>query len=298
MNDVIGRVLECADGVALIEKRDGSLVLIDLPDIVTAKVVSLVPKRSRRASSVTVDDLTRICSRGWPAPISQPLGEWEMRAASGFTGRANSAAIHGQPGCSAGDAIAAMESFYAAHDLPVRAQTVVGSFWESVLVERGWAPLPEMLPSAVVQVAQLDPESPASTNTQGVRTTLSPHVTGAWLSRYRRAEDPLDSGVIRAVLEGPRQVAFASIDDLAIGRIVVTGEWAGISCVEVAPDKRRQGLARDVVDACLRWAAGRGADKAYLQVERENAAAAALYASYGFIEHHEYRYLSPPAERG
>jgi ribosomal protein S18 acetylase RimI-like enzyme len=113
-----------------------------------------------------------------------------------------------------------------------------------------------------------------------------------WLRLYPRAEDPV---VARAVLEGPRTVGFVSIGApaVAIGRVVVTGEWAGVSAVEVVPERRREGLARRVVDTALAWATAHDADKAYLQTMRDNAAALALYAPYGFVDHHEYRYLEP-----
>ena len=77
------------------------------------------------------------------------------------------------------------------------------------------------------------------------------------------------------MLEGPRTVGFVSIGDpaVAIGRVVVTGEWAGVAAVEVVPERRREGLARRIVDTALAWATERGADKAYLQTMRDNTAA-------------------------
>ena len=96
-------------------------------------------------------------------------------------------------------------------------------------------------------------------------------------------------------------VGFLSIADpaingpvIAIGRVVVTGEWAGLAGVEVAPDRRRQGLARQIVESSIAWARQHGADKAYLQTKTDNQAALALYEPYGFRTHHEYAYLVPP----
>jgi GNAT superfamily N-acetyltransferase len=66
-----------------------------------------------------------------------------------------------------------------------------------------------------------------------------------------------------------------------------------VAAVEVVPERRREGLARRIVNTTLAWATERGADKAYLQTMRDNAAALALYAPYGFVDHHEYRYLEP-----
>lgn len=38
-----------------------------------------------------VEDLERAAALHWQAPETEPLGEWRLRAAAGFTGRANSA---------------------------------------------------------------------------------------------------------------------------------------------------------------------------------------------------------------
>ena len=63
--------------------------------------------------------------------------------------------------------------------------------------------------------------------------------------------------------------------------------------MEVQPGRRREGLARRVVNALLAWGAERGARSAYLQTTPDNPAALALYAPYGFVTHHRYRYWHP-----
>ena len=162
---------------------------------------------------------------------------------------------------------------------------VVGSVHEPAFLDAGWTPGTGARPGAIVQVADLreafEPDPDAR---------LTSTADEAWLRLYPRAEDP---EVARAVLEGPRTVGFVSIGDptVAIGRVVVTGEWAGVAAVEVVPERRREGLARRIVDTALAWATERGADKAYLQTMRDNTAALALYEPYGFVDHHEYRYL-------
>ena len=45
-----------------------------------------------------VEDLERAAALHWQAPETEPLGEWRLRAAAGFTGRANSALPLGDPG--------------------------------------------------------------------------------------------------------------------------------------------------------------------------------------------------------
>ena len=287
MTDVVGRLVEVTEDEACIERRDGALARVPLADVVTWKIVPDRPRRTRPASSFRPDELSRITSRGWPAIVSQPLGEWELRASGGFTGRANSVAVHGEPGMPFEHALAAVIEFYASHDARPMAQVVVGSVHERAFLDAGWGPTIGARPGAIVQVADLGGEHQADAEAR-----VTPTADESWLRLYPRAEDPVAA---RAVLEGPRTVGFLAIGDpaVAIGRVVVTGEWAGVAAVEVVPERRREGLARRIVTTSLAWASEHGADKAYLQTMRDNTAAIALYAPYGFVDHHEYRYLEP-----
>lgn len=290
MTDVIGRLIELTEDEAFIERRDGSLARVSLADIVTWKVVPDRPRRARPASSFSADELTRITSRGWPAIESEALGEWELRTSGGFTGRANSVAVRGDPGLPFEDALAAVRAFYAKHERPALVQVVMGSPEDARFRASGWVPMPGYRGGAIVQVADLAPEHRID-----AEASIAPTADDDWLSLYGRVEDP---AAARAVLQGPSQVGFVALGDplVAIGRVVVTGEWAGVAAVEVRPERRRQGLARRVVSTALAWAVEHGADKAYLQTMRDNTAALALYAPFGFVDHHEYRYLQPGYE--
>ncbi|MFY0407859.1 GNAT family N-acetyltransferase [Solicola sp. PLA-1-18] len=297
LTDVVGRVLRVTQTSADVERRDGQVVAVVLGDVVGVRVVPDAPRRTRDPLTTSADDLTRVATRGWPPLESEPLGDWLLRAAGGFTGRANSVAVHGDPGTGASDALARVQAYYAARDLPARAQVVVGSGWERTFEAAGWAPLPDANPGAVVQVAVLA-EALAACGEARRGVVVDEHLTDDWAAAYHRAAGA-DGDVVRAVLTGPPTTGFVSVRDdagalQAVGRVVVTGEWAGLSAVEVSPALRRGGLGRAVVEASLRWASDRGADKAYLQTMRPNTAAIALYAGYGFVDHHDYRYLSPP----
>ncbi|MGI9086065.1 MAG: GNAT family N-acetyltransferase [Aeromicrobium sp.] len=287
MTDVVGRLTELTEETACIERRDGSLVRVPLADVVTWKVVPDRPVRSRRALTFDADELTRIMSRGWPAVVSEPLGEWELRSSGGFTGRANSVAVHGDPGLPFDDALTAVEEFYATHRSTPTAQVAIGSAHEQAFLEAGWTPGAMARPGALVQVADLARDQQADPEAR-----IAPRADDAWLSLYPRAEDP---ALARAVLEGPPTVGFVAIGDpvVAIGRVVVTGEWVGVAAVEVVPDRRREGLGLRIVRTALAWAVESGADKAHLQTMRDNTASLALYAPFGFVDHHEYRYLQP-----
>lgn len=286
-SDVIGRLLADDGETLLLERRDGSTVQVPRAAVIASRVVADRPARARRALAADAQELTRITSRGWPAVESASLGEWELRASAGFTGRANSVAVHGDPGTTTAAALAQVEAFYAARGLAPQAQVIVDSRWEAVFAEHGWIPSSGYRGGAVVQVADVRTAPP-----RDERVLLSDRADDAWLALYPRVEDV---AAARTVLEGPRTVAFARIGDpvVAIARGVVTGEWAGLAAVEVEPGHRRQGLGDALVRTLLAWAHDRGATRAYLQTMPENEAALRLYAPYGFATHHAYRYLVP-----
>lgn len=287
MTDVIGHVRAVDGSSVTIELRDGQSRVVALGSIVTWKPVPPRPVRRRRATAIDPEELTRITSRGWPASTSAPLGDWELRAAGRFTGRANSVAAVGSPGVPFDEAEARVRAFYAERGLPALAQVVVGSSHERHFAALGWAPKEGYRGGALVQVADLAASYPADPAAR-----ISPTADDEWLAGYGRVDDV---AAARAVMEGPAAVGFVSIGSptVAIGRVVVTGEWAGLSAVEVRPDSRRQGLARRIVETSLAWAVEHGADKAYLQTMRGNEAALALYEPYGFVDHHDYIYLEP-----
>ena len=291
--DVVGRVVEAGPRGVTVERRDGSEVVVAADRVVALKVVPPRPTRSRRALDVGVDELVRVTSRGWPAPDVERLGDWELRAAGSFTGRANSVAVVGEPGLPPAQAVAEVLAFYATRGLPPQAQVVVGSDWEHRFLDAGWVPKAGYRGGAVVQVADLVDAPEADPRVDVVGTA-----SDRWLSRYGRVDD---TAAARAVLEGPRTVGFAELEDggvpaAAVGRVVVTGEWAGVAAVETLPDHRRRGLADAVVRTCLAWAHERGATRVYLQTMPDNTGALALYAPHGFVTHHEYRYLEPSQE--
>lgn len=285
MTDVIGHVRAVDETSVTIELRDGQSRIVALDTVVTWKPVPARPVRRRRATAIDPEDLTRITSRGWPAVESVPLGDWELRASGRFTGRANSVAAVGSPGVPFDEAEARVRTFYTERGMSPLAQVVLGSAQERDFTDRGWVPKQGYHGGALVQVADLAPSydvDPAA--------RISPRADDDWLASYGRVDD---AAAARAVMEGPSVVGFVAIGSpaVAIGRVAVTGEWAGLSAVEVRPDARRQGLARRIVETSLAWAVERGADKAYLQTMRSNTGALALYAPYGFVDHHDYIYL-------
>ena len=296
MTDVLG-TLESFDEEALtLRREDGDVVTIERALLVTGKPV---PPRASTRLRISPEQLERICELGWRAPVEQPLGDWMLRAAGGFTGRTNSARVGGDPGIDTDAAIDAVAEFYAGHGLPPMVQVVVDTGWQRQFERRGWIPARPDGQDALVQVASVAQALRSRHAAAGASdVALQDTVTDDWMTLYGRAVG-IDPGVVRSVMESGDHVAFARIGDpvVAIGRAVVTGDWMGLQAVEVAPSHRRRGLATRVVDALLDWGASSGALSAYLQTVADNPAALRLYEGYGFVTHHAYRYLRPPAVR-
>jgi len=92
-----------------------------------------------------IEALERAAARHWQAPDTEPLGEWLLRAADGFTGRANSALPLGDPGRPLPEAVTAVAEWYRRRGLRpmiVLPQGAAPDHLENHLNERGWVPRP------------------------------------------------------------------------------------------------------------------------------------------------------------
>jgi ribosomal protein S18 acetylase RimI-like enzyme len=294
LTDTLGTLESWDDATIGVRKADGTLVTIAQADVIAAKPVPPKPDPRPRISH---EALERIASAGWLPPVTRPLGDWLLRAAGGFTGRANSVLVGGEPGMPLVDALEVVESFYADQGLPARAQVVVDSPWERALIRHGWSDDRPLEGGVLVQVASVaaalrsghldDPEPDP--------LTISAAPTTRWIAKYGR-RDETDEATLRALLTSGDRVCFAELGNpvTAIGRASMAHDWVGLFAVAVDPSRRRRGQGSAVVQALLRWAAEHGARSAYLQVAGPNAAALSMYARFGFATHHRYRYLRAP----
>ncbi|WP_436689838.1 MULTISPECIES: GNAT family N-acetyltransferase [unclassified Geodermatophilus] len=244
-------------------------------------------------SPLDVAGLERIAARGWRGTEEAALGDWLLRAGGGFTGRANSVLVVGDPGLPLADAVDAVATWYRDRDLRPCAQLPgrQARAADAALAAAGWDRDEDVL----VLTAPLTPPPDG-----GVPVALAPEPDDAWLAGYHHRGRPLPP-TARAVLTNADDVVFASVrldpgpaPLAAVARGVVTGDWLGVTAVTVAEEHRRRGLATAVMAALQRWAAERGAAWVYLQVTSSNAPARAFYRSAGFIEHHRYHYRYAP----
>jgi GNAT superfamily N-acetyltransferase len=246
---------------------------------------------------ISIPALEAAAAGGWRPAEEAALGGWLLRAAGGFTGRANSALAVGDPGLPLAAAIEKVRAWYQARSLPPMIATAfpLGRPQENgadrFLEERGWSIRPgpatvmTAAPGAIARLAG------------AIRVDMSGQPDDGWLALYHYRGQPLPPIAGRLLMSAPWQ-AFASVrtasQTVAIGRVAVAAEWAGLTAVEVHREHRRRGLATAITAALATAAAARGVTGIYLQVEDGNAAARALYRRAGFADHHGYHYRVAP----
>jgi ribosomal protein S18 acetylase RimI-like enzyme len=294
--DTVGVLTSWDDGVLLITRKDGESVRIPESALVAGKVVPAAPAR-RRGPAASYEELAQVSSRAWRPVESERLGEWELRAASGFTRRANSVLPLGDPGLPLDEALTAVRHWYGERGLPAYIQTATGAEGTQELLcaeleRRGW--VREV--SAELWTGAL---APVADRAEGAGVELSRTADEAWLTRYQRKG--VSEVALKVLGSGP-SVWFATVpgegSPAAIGRCVVDGRWASFAAVEVDPALRRRGLATTVLAALARRALDEGASAAWLQVEQDNTGARGLYTGLGFAAHHAYHHYREPAAPG
>ncbi|MGY2065503.1 GNAT family N-acetyltransferase [Blastococcus sp. SYSU DS0619] len=249
---------------------------------------------SSAVPSVPVADLERLAARTWRGLEEEPYGDWLLRAGGGFTGRANSVLVVGDPPAGLPAAVAEVTSWYADRGLrPCAAVPSSGAAdADAAFAAAGWTRDEDTL----VLTAPAGPWPGAD-----VPVELAEAPDAAWLSGYRSGGAALRASAV-AVLRNADQPRFATVrlapdpaPPAAVARGVLCDGWLVISAVTVDEEYRRRGLATAVMAALAADARARGGHSCLLQVTESNGPALALYARLGFSEHHRYAYRWAPA---
>ncbi|MCX5120547.1 GNAT family N-acetyltransferase [Micromonospora sp. NBC_00362] len=290
-SDALGELVELSETHLTLATAQGPL-RVPVAQVHRAKRVP----PTRRPTAAAVVALERAADEAWPAPTRGRLGDWLLRSAEGWTGRANSALPIGDPDRPLAAAVDAVERWYAELGQPALINTPLplAAPVGAELDARGWGTRPPTL----VQTAPLPlPESTPSTGRAdgwaSAVVELATAPSDEWLAIAAGRKGGLPDAA-RHVLTAVDQVRFAHVyvDNalVAVGRGTVTGQgrWLGLSLIEVLPAARRQGLARRVIHELASWGASGGATHAFLQVEQRNTAAVALYQRLGLVTHHTY----------
>lgn len=256
-------------------------------DIEIAHAAVTAAKRipDRRARSAT-ERLELVAAAGWPPVETGYLGDWQLRASGGWTGRGNSALAVGDPGLPVTAAVDAVVEWYGERGQPplIAVPLPLGRRLQPELDRRGW----QTITPTLVQTAPLA-DLPTD---DGSGVTLLAEPTEEWFAGVggRKGGLPPAARTILTGVPAARYAAGFSPDGsmVATARGTVIDGWLGITVVGVDPGQRRRGWARRLTLALVGWAVTAGAERAFLQVEETNTAARQLYEGLGFRTAHKY----------
>lgn len=236
------------------------------------------------------DGFGGLVHRHWPAHLVEESDGWLLRYAAGVTKRANSVFPAGEP-ADLGAAITAAERFYRDRGLAPAFSLDDGgpgtAELDTELAARGYTIVdPTLIMTRPLDGTWAPPACP-------VRLEDAP--SAEWMRRWWEVDGrggPDDLAVAERILRGVPSV-YARVGDGipdGVGRLTVTGDWAGIYCMAVNSARRREGLGRAIVAALLDAARDAGARDAYLTVVAANMPARALYDGMGFAVSGGYHY--------
>lgn len=233
-----------------------------------------------------VFQIERLTMRAWPALEEEWRDGWLLRAAQGYTGRANSVNPLGKATRPLPEKIAECEQWYAARKLPTKFRLNPFSApdtLEATLAARGY----ERVDDALVMTADLTPPADGK-EVAGESVELS---LADWFAGKRPETVALQGAIIQRIQPTHWLMGWRCDGELvARGLGVVEDGWLGLFNVAVEPAHRRRGFGRALMAAMLRRAIEHGARRAYLQVVVENTAAIGLYTGMGFREAYRYWY--------
>lgn len=231
----------------------------------------------------------------WPGIEVEWDGGWVRRAAGGYTKRANSLQCFDVS--DSGNAEARLDvavAWFTARGLPpvVRSTPLASEALGAALDARGWATIDRSYLYAM----------PLGENEPDPEGRLFELLDPEFLSVQQRLQGYSDANVARmrallAVMAVPATGVVVYRDGEAVATaLMAVGEGIVITG-NVITDKtrRRQGLAGAMMRTGLAWAKRQGATVAALNVQADNAAAKALYASLGYTHQYDYSYRIPGA---
>lgn len=230
----------------------------------------------------TPESLEIVCARAWQPLVEESLGQWRLRWADGFTGRANSALAVGDPGMDVPAALRVVCDFAHDRGIPALVQVIRDSPNERAVAAAGWAEGREH--AAGHEVVVLTGALPDG----GDAEVLDEPTSGWW-----ELTCPSPSEAERHVLTtGKIGYGVAVRDGVTAGAVrgaIVEG-WLHVARLAVRPEFRRRGIASELMGALGAWGTAQGAGRWVLQVAEDNAGALAFYAGLGCTPHHRYRY--------
>lgn len=239
----------------------------------------------------SVAEIEQAGLKAWPAIDSAADGTWVLRAAGGYSKRANS--VQSLDPSDETDIAPRLEQaarWFRDRRLPpiFRVTPLAGAAVVSAL--QSWVALDYSL----VLAMDMGPLSfPADEN-----TALVPLTDPTFLDSQQQLQgyDDETVGRLRRILERVKAPARGLIhygEDAtpsASAFVVVANGMVYAGNVITAASKRRRGYGRRMLQSGLAWARQAGARRAALNVAAANEPAIRLYEGLGYVRHYQYHY--------
>lgn len=246
-------------------------------------------------AAITPEDLalTLECERrivnAWPAVSTLVMGDWAIRFANGYSGRANSASPL-KPGAELDDAMLELiEGLYRADGLPpcIRLTPLTGAATLAAVLARGY----RLKDASFGMICMLDKAEPDFEPELQIEAGPSPD----WIAGVaaRQSGEKAHLGNLAAIVEKVRMpAAFATLliagEPVAYGMSVAERGMAEIGSIIVDPAQRGHGYGKRIVAGLMSWAKVQDCAQAYLQVDQTNAVAIRLYDGLGYRRLYAY----------
>lgn len=231
-----------------------------------------------------VRELQERAARALPASRVVRVDGWWLRQAPGCSWWVGTVLPHGAPSDLAGR-VASAERFYAGE---ARFQITAGvcpPSLDGLLADRGYE-----RGGTVSLMTGLATRSARE-------ATLTDHPTRRWFEAWHSVHGGDPSAEWNLLTRVTQPSAYAAVLDgdrvIAVGRAVADTGWTGVFGMATLPEARGRGAAAAVLATLSDWATSHG-DRLYLQVERDNLPARALYERAGFRETSSYHYRAAP----
>ena len=229
----------------------------------------------------------------WPGIEVEWDGQWVRRAAGGYTKRANSLQCFDPADDSNAEArLAAGVAWFAARNIPpvVRTTPLASASLNAALDAQGWAEIDHSHLYAM-ELGSHEPDPQGRTmdlldaNFLAAQQALQAY-SDARLAQMRAVLAVMAVPACGIVVERDGMPVASGLMAIADG-IVITGN------VITDPTRRRQGLGAAMMRTGFAWARAQGATIAALNVQADNDAGKALYASLGYRHQYDYTYRVP-----
>jgi ribosomal protein S18 acetylase RimI-like enzyme len=238
-------------------------------------------------------DLVLDCERrivnAWPSPATLLIGDWVVRFASGYSGRANSASPLKPDAVLDEATLALIEELYRADGLPpsIRLTPLVGEATRAAVLARGYK-VRDASFGLIRSLGDVVPEAEPDLQ-------IEARPSREWIAgvAVRQTGIKADPDKLSAIVDAVRlPAAFATWlvagEPVAFGMSVAERGMAEIGSVVVDPAHRGRGYGRRLIAGLMGWARAMDCEQAYLQVDQTNAVALGLYGSLGFRQLYAY----------